>query len=219
MDQHEYVRGALAYYAENYYEPGNTEDGEWQDCHYPAPKCLGGTETVKLLRQHHAVQGVLQSEEYQYPCIYGWEKKYLPKEYLSLFDKWFKEQKRLGNKAQKESTVYAEHCRKRTLKLWQDPAYRDHIANEARKRWQDINYRQKMLHVTGGGPGTEPMHLRAHTEKQQREVEVTQPDGSVVTYPSLMATVRALNIPSKTIRNAMKRQGPTRSGFTFRYTK
>jgi hypothetical protein len=88
MDQHEYVRGALAYYAENGYEPGNPEDGEWHNCHYPVPKCLGGTETVKLLKQHHAVQGVLQSEEYQHCCIQTWELAYLNDDMLALAQKW-----------------------------------------------------------------------------------------------------------------------------------
>jgi hypothetical protein len=91
MDQHEYVRGALAYYAENGYEPGNPEDGEWHDCHYPVPKCLGGTETIKLLKQHHAVQGVLQSEEYQRCCICTWEVNYLDGEHSTLARKWMSE--------------------------------------------------------------------------------------------------------------------------------
>ncbi len=96
MNQHEWVLGCQRYYAENYYEPGNPEDGIWEDCHYPVPKCLGGTETVKLLKEHHAVQGVLQSEEYQIPCIWGWEVKYLRGDFLILGRKW---QSELGKKA------------------------------------------------------------------------------------------------------------------------
>jgi hypothetical protein len=88
MDQHEYVINVYSYYAENHYEPGNPEDGLWEECHYPVPKCKGGTLTILLLKEHHAVQGVLQSEEYSCPCIYGWEKKYLPKKYLHLWKKW-----------------------------------------------------------------------------------------------------------------------------------
>jgi hypothetical protein len=88
MDQHEYVRGAIAYYNENYYEPGNPEDGVWEDCHYPEPECLGGTTTIKLLKQHHAVQGVLQSEEYQHRCIWGWEVDYLSGDLLNIARKW-----------------------------------------------------------------------------------------------------------------------------------
>ena len=88
MNQHEWVLGCLRYYAENYYEPGNPEDGEWHDCHYPIPKCLGGTETIKLLKEHHAVQGVLQSDEYQHRCIFGWELEYLSGELLEKGQTW-----------------------------------------------------------------------------------------------------------------------------------
>ena len=88
MNQHAYVSGVLHYYGENYYEPGNPDDGVWHECHYPAPKCLGGKTTLLLLEQHHAIQGILQSEEYNHPCIYGWEEQYLPREYLHLYDKW-----------------------------------------------------------------------------------------------------------------------------------
>ena len=44
-NQHTWVYGCYAYYLENGYEPGNPEDGEWHECHYPVPACLGGTET------------------------------------------------------------------------------------------------------------------------------------------------------------------------------
>lgn len=88
MNQHEWVEGCYAYYRENDLEPGNPEDGNWHLAHYPEPKCLGGTEVILLLEEHHAVQGVLQAEEYQHPCVYGWEKRYLTGELLELFYKW-----------------------------------------------------------------------------------------------------------------------------------
>lgn len=61
---------------------------EWDLAHHPAPKCLGGTETTLLLRKDHAVHGVMQSEVYQYPCIYGWEAEYLEGELYDLCKKW-----------------------------------------------------------------------------------------------------------------------------------
>jgi hypothetical protein len=97
MNQHEWVVGCQRYYAENYYEPGNPEDGEWHDCHYPVPKCLGGTETVKLLKEHHAVQGVLQSEEYNIPCIWGWEANFLSGWFFERCKYWHSEKARLSN--------------------------------------------------------------------------------------------------------------------------
>ena len=105
MNQHEFVAGAYAYYGENYYEPGNPEDGEWQECHYPVPRCKGGTLTILLLKEHHAVQGVLQSEEYDHPCIHSWEGKYLQGEYKTLFNKW---KKRLASYAASMQSVDAK---------------------------------------------------------------------------------------------------------------
>ncbi len=88
ITQQEFVEGCLRYYVENFCEPGNPEDGVWHECHYPVPKCLGGTSTVLLLEQHHAAQGVLQSEEFQHPCLWGWESQFLSDELLTLFEKW-----------------------------------------------------------------------------------------------------------------------------------
>lgn len=86
--QREWVEGCLAYYKENDHQPGNPEDGVWHECHYPVPKCLGGTETILLWKEHHAVQGVLQSEEFQHPCIFLWERDLVKGELLDLCEKW-----------------------------------------------------------------------------------------------------------------------------------
>jgi hypothetical protein len=102
MNQHDFVEGCLRWYLEADLQPGNPEDGEWHECHYPAPKCLGGTETVLLLKEHHAIQGVLQSEEYDHPCIWGWEKPFLPGEYVPLWQKW------MSKKAEPAVRVWAE---------------------------------------------------------------------------------------------------------------
>ena len=108
ITQQEFVEGCQRYYAENWLEPGNPEDGEWNDCHYPAPSCLGGTETVKLLKEHHAVQGVLQSEEFGHPCILGWEANYLSGELYLLCKKWTSELGRYARKKWMEKTTYTE---------------------------------------------------------------------------------------------------------------
>ena len=90
MRQKEFIEGCYNWYREADLQPGNPDDGEWQECHYPLPKCLGGTETILLLKEHHAVQGILQSEELNRPCIFGWEKDFLGELHLSLWQKWMK---------------------------------------------------------------------------------------------------------------------------------
>ena len=67
MDQHEFVRGCLAYYA----EAGTDPEPGWQRAHYPVPECAGGQDTVWLTWEHHQVQGLLQSEEYGQQCFFN----------------------------------------------------------------------------------------------------------------------------------------------------
>lgn len=61
---------------------------EWHISHHPLPSCLGGTKVVPLLKKHHAIHGVLQSEAFQHPCIWGWEADYLEGELYDLCKKW-----------------------------------------------------------------------------------------------------------------------------------
>jgi hypothetical protein len=60
----------------------------WEEAHHPVPRCLGGTETVKLWRTDHLIHGLLQSEYYNHPCIFGDGEELLPGEYRELFAKW-----------------------------------------------------------------------------------------------------------------------------------
>lgn len=82
--QHEFVRYCQSLYEQMRLEPGNPMHGDWQEAHYPTPKCLGGTEVIWLLREHHAVQGVLQSLEYGVAAVFGWEKAHLKGEWAYL---------------------------------------------------------------------------------------------------------------------------------------
>jgi len=91
ITQQEFVADCYLNYAIQGLEPGNPEHGEWHKAHYPVPKCLGGTDCIWLLEEHHAIQGILQSIECQHPCIYGWEKKYITGEWeylLTSYAKW-----------------------------------------------------------------------------------------------------------------------------------
>ena len=117
LTQKEFVEGCLNYYREADLQPGNSEDGDWNVAHYPVPKCKEGTETVLLLREHHAVQGVLQSEEFQWKCFYGWEEKFLSGEYLELLKKWQSEGARLQWKAKTEEEKVLESEKKRVKQL------------------------------------------------------------------------------------------------------
>ena len=114
LSQKEFVEGCYNWYREADLQPGNPEDGDWDEAHYPIPNCKGGTETILLLRGHHAIQGVIQSEEMQHMCIFNWEKKYLSGEYLELFYKWKSEGMKVAHArhSHEEKILIAEKKRK-----------------------------------------------------------------------------------------------------------
>lgn len=124
LSQKEFVEGCYNWYREADLQPGNPEDGDWDEAHYPVPKCKGGTETILLLKEHHAVQGVIQSEEMQWRCIFNWEEKYLSGEYLELFNKWMSEGTRVITTAQharmteEEKILKAKKCKASAISQW-----------------------------------------------------------------------------------------------------
>ena len=76
ITQQEFVADCYLDYAARGLDPGNPEHGEWEKAHYPLPR-NEGDKWVWLLREHHAIQGVIQSEELNKPCIFGGEDQYL----------------------------------------------------------------------------------------------------------------------------------------------
>jgi general stress protein YciG len=87
----EFVANCHLEYSLKGMEPGNPFDGDWEKCHHPIPRCEGGSDTVWLLRCHHAVHNVLQSEWLQRVCIFGWEREYLSDSLIPLYKKWMAE--------------------------------------------------------------------------------------------------------------------------------
>ena len=130
-NQHIWVAGCYEYYRRMMYEPGNPEDGEWHAAHWPVPGCKGGTQTILLLKEHHAVHGVLQSEEWQHPCIFGWEIAFLTGEILDLFQKWRTELSGLaGTRARELSTPEERSERARKREAAKTPEERSQAAKK-----------------------------------------------------------------------------------------
>jgi hypothetical protein len=105
MNQHDFIKGCLLYYEEEGINPGNPDEGVWQDAHYPAPN-PEGSATIPLLFDHHQIQGLLQSEEYNRVCFWlGDAKKFLTLgpfvagwfELWDIYDKWSSESGRTMN--------------------------------------------------------------------------------------------------------------------------
>lgn len=213
MDQHEYVLGCQRYYAENYYEPGNPEDGEWHDCHYPAPACLGGTTIIKLLKQHHAVQGVLQSEEYGRPCIYGWEGKLLPDHYLDLFNKWMTEKAKPGQQAAKMSWSQVDKDEFRLIQSQRGKKYWDGLSLEERgevmkERYLCLSEEQKVNRINKI-QRTKRERGTMVPPSRDTPVTVTYLDGSTVDYNSIKETVVALGCSRTSFYRHIQGKGST----------
>ena len=83
-DREEWLNGVLKHYADNDIRPGDPEEGIWEDAHAPLPKCLGGDITIPLLREHHIIHDLFQSEEFEHMCFYSAEVLKV------LGSKWFK---------------------------------------------------------------------------------------------------------------------------------
>jgi hypothetical protein len=89
MDQHTFVKSCYSYYEKNDLTPGNPEDGKWEKAHYPVPECRDGTETILLLCEHHHIQGVLQSLEFDTQCFWPTAKYYLKGSWMWLLPAYF----------------------------------------------------------------------------------------------------------------------------------
>ena len=124
MNQHTYVENCQRFYFENGLEPGNPDDGNWQEAHYPLPRDKGD-DVVLLLFEHHQVQGLLQSEEMGGRCFFpGDTKKFFTSgpfvdnwfELWDLYEKWqstFSTENNLKRALEKDElgrSVFAVHA-------------------------------------------------------------------------------------------------------------
>jgi hypothetical protein len=70
MNQHGFVKGCLGFYQNE----GLTPEKGWEEAHYPAPE-EKGEATVWMTHDHHQVQGLLQSREYDQCCFFKGDTK------------------------------------------------------------------------------------------------------------------------------------------------
>jgi len=70
MNQHDFVKGCLGFYQNE----GLTPEKGWEEAHYPAPK-EKGEATVWMTHDHHQIQGLLQSKEYDQQCFFNGDAK------------------------------------------------------------------------------------------------------------------------------------------------
>ncbi len=99
--QQQFIDAALAHYEAEGICPGDP-DFVWEGAHHPTPRHLGGRAKTPLTKHHHAIHGILQSEEVGKPSIFGWEGRVILNgpfvdgwfELLDAYDFWMHELKR-----------------------------------------------------------------------------------------------------------------------------
>ncbi len=208
LNQHDFVASCLVKYRLEPLPPGEC----WEDAHYPTPKCLKGTETVPLWSRDHSAQGLLQSEEFDHPCIHTFslEKdrqnlgKYYP-EYLPLLEKWVSEK---GRRVPKEAVLRGAEATKK--KLDKDPEMKGEFRRKfldccskgteayLRKREEDEEFREKsdehLRKISSDGG-------RARAEAQRKTVKLKKKEEEGwQEFPSLAAAAAALGLQRNKIR-------------------
>jgi len=198
---HDFVSDCYLDYASQGLEPGSLLDGDWEKCHHPKPKCQGGEETVWLLKRHHAVHNVLQSEVFQMPCLYGWEIEFLDEDIAVLHKKWMKEKGRIVRVSNKGKPSNSWEKRKHS---WKEICSKGGKASVAAKRlrgetdlgpfWEMTLERRKEIGRMGGlsrvetlnnkewkdpfdgfvgSAGTVACHMRYHGRDPGLKVKIT----------------------------------------------
>jgi hypothetical protein len=92
LNQAEWVAQCLQRYATE-----APQGYRFENAHFPLSKELGGKTTVRLHSPDHVIQGILQTIEYKYPCIFVGDSKRerqilaeVYPEYLPLYDEVYK---------------------------------------------------------------------------------------------------------------------------------
>jgi hypothetical protein len=207
ITQREYVEGCQQWYKEADLQPGNPEDGEWHECHYPVPKCLGGTETILLLKEHHAVQGVLQSEEYQHPCIWGWERKYCKGVYGELYRKWKHNHAKMCHATrdpEKAKYTAKSNLDKRTEEQKQEGLERSHK-------------KCKELGLGIWDPEAAKRGRETRWERDRIPIILVHPDGKEEWWRSAQDAAKAYQLQSQNLNHVLKNRRKRVQGFTARY--
>ena len=137
-NQKEFVDYCRDLYISQGFLPGDSEFGPWESAHYPEPVCRKGKKTILLLKRHHQIQGVLQSEEFGAKCFFSNHfdvclkeiKEEFSEEFVSfildLKSKWsrfaaetnFKESRKINGKKSREEKTGRNETETERSKRW-----------------------------------------------------------------------------------------------------
>ena len=183
--QHEWVKQCQKRYR------CNPPQGYWfEDAHYPLSKALGGTSTTRLWYPDHVVQGVLQTLEFNYPCIFTrnvdemFVLSEVYPEYVDLYKKAaFVCRSFAGVKGSAAGFCSEEYK--------SSPEYLETRRSSGRRAWED-----KIGAFSEEG-------VRKRMEVRSTPVKVTTPE-EVLTFPSMSAAARHFGVNQSTVRRWKK---------------
>jgi hypothetical protein len=164
----------------------------FEEAHYPLSKALGGKEKTSLWYPDHIVQGVLQTIEYQYPCIFtrNREKELLVlsevyPEYLDLYE---------------EATFICLSCagKRGAKKGFASDKYRSTPEyTEVRKKSGNRAVAEKLGAFSDEG-------VRKRLEVRSTKVSATFPTGEIKLFNSLSEAARFFKVDRSTIGRRAK---------------
>jgi hypothetical protein len=185
--QHEWVRQCKRRYRCN-----PPKGYHYEEAHYPLSEKLGGNKKTPLWYPDHIVQGILQTLEYNYPCIFtrNREKELLVlsevyPEYLDLYEKATFICLSYAGKKGAEKGFASEKYRS-------SPEY-----IEVRKKSGNKAVVEKLGAFSEEG-------IRKRLEVRSTKVSVTFPGGSVETFSSLESAAKFFNVNRSTISRGIK---------------
>jgi hypothetical protein len=198
--QHEWVDQCVARYR---CEP--PAGYHFENAHYPVSEKLGGIDTVLLWFPDHVVRGVLQTLEYNYPCMdtrrYEREVEALKvvyPEYLELYWKAYRLCKSFAAKV--IAPINGKRTGEKAKETGQIAIARSYINKDNQRR-----------------AGTENLK-KAHA-KTRKPVEVLLPNGILLTFESMSEASSCLGIDGTCISGVAKNPGKKTKGHQARFSK
>jgi hypothetical protein len=208
LSQEQFVSACSRYYERNGLEPGNPFHGKWEKAHYPIPNRLGGEKCVWLLKHHHAIHGVIQSEELGLCCVAWWEEDLLPSFYLPYYQKW-RHQHQVDNAGKFWERMSEEERKAQIQKMV-----------KGQKRTPEfIAEKSKILREMKSDPTFEALRVSNLVKKMGTVVEVEENNQKRV-YPSIRQASVEFKITHQQLQHLLSRSGEvTREGKTIRVVR
>ncbi len=208
LSQEQFVSACNRYYERKGLEPGNPFHGGWERAHYPIPNRLGGKKCVWLLKHHHAIHGVIQSEELGLCCVAWWEEDLLPSFYLPYYQKW-RHQHQVDNSG-KFWEKMSEEERKAVIQK---------MVRGQKRTPEYIAEKTRILLEMKSDPTFETLRVSKLVERVGKVVEVIEGDQKRV-YPSVRQASVEFKITHKHLNHLLSRsEEVTREGKTIRVVR